>query len=105
MEKVFAQTFTNTANAAVVTVIDALVRVVVPQLADVAIVAGSRLAALGAYIAGTLRMTAEHAQHVLGIAARQRVLFRIVVAQPAGIPALACEALQLHVPAVVLTAQ
>ena len=102
MDEVFPQAFPHPADPAVVTVVYALVGVVVPELADVAVVTGGRFAALDAHFSRPLRIAAEHAEHVLRLSPRQDVVLGVVVAQAAGIPALAGEALQLDVAPVVL---
>jgi hypothetical protein len=102
VEKILAQPLANPAQSAVGAVVDGLVGVVVPELADAAVVVGRRLAALGARIRGLLRTSAEHAEHVLGLAAGKDMVFNAVVAVAARVPPLARGALQLDVAAVVL---
>jgi hypothetical protein len=105
VEKVLAQPLSHPAQAAVGTVVDGLVRIVVPELADPAVVVGRRLRALGAGIRRLLRTPAEHTEHVLGLLARQDMVLDCVVAVPARVPPLARGALQLDVSAVVLAAE
>jgi len=63
--KVLAQALSPSTYAAVWAVVDLLFTVVVPQLADVAIVARSFRLAVVANIRCSLRRATDHAQHVL----------------------------------------
>jgi hypothetical protein len=65
MIEVFAQTFASSADTAVWAMVDLLFAVVVPQLADIAIVACSLQLAVLAVFCRFLRCSARHAQHVL----------------------------------------
>lgn len=64
MEKVFARALADAADAAVVAVVDRLFRVVVPELAHVAVIGGGFFAAVSAVVGGGLGGSAEHAEHV-----------------------------------------
>jgi hypothetical protein len=109
VHKVLAQPFTQPTKPTVIAVIDALVAVVVPQLALVAVVPRSILAALHARLSGGLRRLAQHAEHVLRLLAVQVVgegqVVGGIVAVSAGVPLSAVEALNLDVAFVVHAAQ
>lgn len=105
MNVVFPEPFAPPADAAVVTVVDLLTAVVVPQLADVAVVACSLGAALHAVLGSLLRGAACHAKHVLRLLALQIVVLDGIVTVAAGIPSPTVIALHLHVPFIVLAAQ
>lgn len=70
VEKVLPEADADPAQAAVVTVVDGLVRVVAPELAHVAKVRGGWLLAADTRVRGALRAPTEHAQHVLGLLSR-----------------------------------
>ena len=104
VEEVLVQPMPNSADTTVITVIYGLVYVVAPQFANVAVVLSRTLAAVDTGIGRLLRVTAQHAQHVLGQLPRQDVLLDLVMAQPAGVPFLASRTLELDVPSVVQAA-
>jgi hypothetical protein len=89
MEKVATQTLADATQPAVGTVVDGLVGVVVPQLANAAVVVGRRLPALGARVRRLLRAPAQHAKHVLSLLPREGVVLDGVVAVAARVPPLA----------------
>lgn len=105
VEKVLAQSLSDSTESAVGAMVDGLVRVVVPELAYPAVVVGRRLAALGACIGCLLCAPAEHAEHVFGLLAREDVILDSVVTVAARVPPLTRPALQLDIPAVVLAAE
>lgn len=105
VEEILAQALTDSAQAALGAVVDGLVRVVVPELADVAVVVGGRTAAPDARVRGALGAAAEHAEHVLRLLPRQDVVLDGVVAETARVPPLAAGALQLDVAPVVLASE
>ena len=102
MEEILAETLAYSAYPAVVTVVYALVRVVVPEFADIAVITSGRLAALDAHLPCSLGIAAEHTEHVLRLPPRQDVVFGVVVAETTGIPPLTGETLHLDVAPVVL---
>jgi hypothetical protein len=104
--KILPDALASSAYPTVLTMIDTLRAIVIPQLADVAIVPCPTLPTPLAPLTGGLRSVAKHTQHVLCGAAIEmvRVLFGIV-AVPARVPLLAVEALDLDVAFVVFAAQ
>jgi len=95
----------NSTEPAVGAVVDGLVRVVIPELAYPAVVVGRRLAALGACVGCLLRAPTKHAEHVLGLLAREGVVLDGIVTVAACVPSLARGTLQLDIAAVVLAAE
>jgi hypothetical protein len=104
MEKIFPKSLANSANPTIVAMINTFLAVVVPQLADIAIVVSCIFPALMATLGCRLGISTEHAEHVLRISANQRMLLDFVVAEPARVPFLASEALKLDVSFIMLTA-
>jgi hypothetical protein len=86
-------------------VINPLVWVILPQLTFAAIIPCRVFSALNALLSRRLWCTAEHAQHILGHLAVERVrewkVCGVVVAVTAGDPPLAVVALNFDVPLVV----
>jgi hypothetical protein len=105
MEEVLTKPLANPAQSAVGAVIYGLVRIIVPELANAAVVVGGRLSALDACIRRPLSTTAQHAQHVLGLLAREDMVLHGIVAKPACVPPFAGGALQLNIAAVVLASE
>ena len=103
--EVFAQSFSSATDAAVWAVIDLLLAVVVPELADVTIVTCSFGLTVLADIGCWLRRTASHAQHVLCHLPVQVVVFDGIVTVPTRVPAATFEALYFDVALIVLTTQ
>ena len=93
VEEILAETLAQSADTAVVAMIDALVRVIVPELADGAVVECCVLAAHSAGLRDGLGGAAEHAKHVSGFSSGEDVVFCFVVADSAGVPAFAVAAL------------
>lgn len=79
VEEVPVQPVSNPADATFIAMIDGLVYIVAPQLADAAIVPSCALVAIDTGIGHLLRVAAEHAEHVLGEPPRQGVLFYFVM--------------------------
>lgn len=105
MRVVSAQARTPSANAAVWAMVDLLPRVIVPELADAAVVARRLYAALGARVGCRLRGATGHAQHVLRRLAVQGVVLDVIVAVSTRVPTATVVALHLDIAPVVLTAQ
>jgi hypothetical protein len=105
MHKVLSQTFSNPTNTTIITVINPLIRIILPQLALAAVIPRRVFSTLNALLSGRLRRTTKHAEHILRHLTIQRVrkwqVFGIVVAVPAGEPPLAVVALNLDIPLVV----
>jgi hypothetical protein len=70
MVEILPNAHTDSAYAAVVTVIYVLLRVVVPELADVAIIASRGFTTFLAGVRRFLDGPAEHAQHMLSVLPR-----------------------------------
>lgn len=105
MRVVFPKTLTPPADTAVRTVVDLLPAVVVPQLADVAVVARRLCATLVAGFCCLLRRPTDHAKHVLCPLPVQCMVFHFVVTVTAGVPVPTLVALDFDIALVVLTAQ
>jgi hypothetical protein len=85
--------------------IDLLLAVVVPKLADITIIARRFRLAIDAIVAGLLRCSTYHAKHVLRQLSVQIVIFGSIVTMPAGVPMMAFETLHLHIALIVLAAE
>ena|SRR5690242_1773726 len=105
MRVVFTEAYAASANTTIRAVVDLLSRVVVPELADVAIIACRLYTTLNAGIRGLLWSATGHTEHVLRGLAVQRVVFDFVVAVSARVPVPAIIALDLDIALVVLTPQ
>ena len=105
MIEVLAQTFSSPADTTVWAVVDLLLAVVIPELANVTIVAcGFRLTVL-AHLGCWLGRTACHTQHVLCQLPVQVMVLDCIVAVPARVPAAAFEALHFDIALVMLAAE
>lgn len=82
-----------------------LVRVIVPELADTAVVLCCRATATDARVRDLLGTATEHTKHVLRLVARKDVIFGFVMAEATGVPALAGSTLHLDIAAVVFAAK
>lgn len=100
VEEVLFQAMAHTADSTLITMIDVLVHIITPELADAAVVGGCTLPTLGACIRCFLCMTAKHAEHVFGQFPRQNVLLCLIMAKSAGVPLLAGSTLNLNIPLV-----
>lgn len=105
MIEVLAQTFSSPADTAVWAVVDFLLAVVVPQLADVTVIACSLRLTVLACIGCLLRRTAYHTEHVLCHLPVQVMALDCIVTVSTSIPATTLEALHLDVALVVLAAK
>ena len=105
MIKVLSQTFSPPANAAVWAMVDFLFAVVVPQLADITIIACSLCFTLLAHVACFLGRATEHTQHVLSHLSVQIMVLDCIVTMPTCVPAATLEALHFDVAFVMLATQ
>lgn len=105
VEEVLAKSLANSTNSTVVTVIYALLTVIVPKLANIAVVLSSLLVAVSAILCCRLSMAAQHTQHVLRIPANERMVLDCIMAKPTRVPFFTSIALQLDIPLIVLAAQ
>jgi hypothetical protein len=105
VEEVLPQPFAESTDTAVITVIDRLVRVVVPQFADVTIVMCRWYLALLTHLANRLWGIAEHAEHVFRFSPRESMVLCLIMAEPTCIPSLTSAALQLDIPHVMNAAK
>ena len=102
MVEVFAQTRASPADAAIWAVVDALLAVVIPKLANIAVVTCGWGLAIDAVVSRLLRRSASHAEHVLGQLPVQIVVFYCIMTVSASVPVQAVETLHLYIPLVVL---
>lgn len=105
VEEILAKTYTSSADTAVIAVVNILERVIIPELANVAVIARRRHSAVDADVRCALGAGAQHAQHVLGGLPDEGVVLGRIVTEPARVPFVAGRALRLHVSPVVLAAQ
>jgi hypothetical protein len=63
------------------------------------------LTAVDAHVGSLLRGRADHAEHIPGLGTDEIVVLIRIVAEATGVPLLACEALHLDVPLIVLTSK
>jgi hypothetical protein len=103
--KVLAQTFASAADTAVRTMVNLLFAVVVPQFANVTIIARSLCVTIGADITRFLGRAAKHAQHVLRHLSVQVMVLGCIVTVPASIPAATLKTLHLDIALVMLAAE
>ena len=68
MEIVLAKSLSNSANPAIIAVIDVLLGIIVPQLANIAVVDSQTLLARAAVLSSRLNCLTMHAHHHLGLA-------------------------------------
>ena len=102
MLEIFPQPLALPADAAVGTVIDALRAIIVPQLADVAIIPRRKLATISTLACRGLGRLTEHAKHVARFWSIQRMIFNSIMAKATGIPAATVMTLHFDVALVVL---
>jgi hypothetical protein len=81
---------TNPAYAAVIAMITRLVRIIIPEFADVAVIPRRRCFTGHARLASLLSGSAEHAQHILRLFPNKIVILNLVVAKSASIPPVTC---------------
>jgi hypothetical protein len=106
MHKVLAQPLSSSADPTIPTMIDALPRIVVPQLTYITIIPRRPLATLVTILASRLWGAAQHAQHILrGFAVEVVRGDCSIVAVAAGMPGAAVVALDLDVAFVVGAAE
>ena len=104
VEEVLAKSLANSTNSTIVTVIYALFTVIVPKLANIAVVLSSLLIALSAILCRRLSMAAQHTQHVLRVPANESMVLDCIMAKPTCVPFFTSTTLQLDIPVVVLAA-
>ncbi len=97
VEEILPNALANPADPTVVTVVDALFTVIVPQLAHGTIVPSCTFPTFLAPLTSWLSATAKHAEHVSSFLAIQRMILDLVVAKPARVPPLTGKALEFHV--------
>ena len=102
MVEVFAKTFSFPADTTVRAMVDFLFAIVVPQLAYIAVIAGSLCLTIAAMVGCLLGSSACHAEHVLGSPSVQMVIFYGIVTMSTGIPMPALKALYLDIALVML---
>ena len=85
--------------------VDGLGSSIFPELADVAIVLGCKLAAVDADVRGFLGRPAQHAQHVPRLVPDHLMILAAIMAKGAGIPLLARGTFRLDITLVMLAAQ
>lgn len=105
MYVILPEALTPPANAAVGAVIDLLIAVVVPKLAQFAVVTRRLGPALRAVFSSLLRRPTHHAKHVLRLDPVQIVVFDRIMTVPASVPPPTLEALHLDIALVVLTSE
>jgi hypothetical protein len=105
MNVVLAQADSAPADSAVHAMIDFLAAVVIPQLADIAVIPRGLCPAVGARVPCRLGSPACHAHHVLGLFAIQVMRLYGIVAVPTCVPSPALEALHLDIPLVMLASK
>ena len=104
MEEILAEPLADSANSTIITVVYAFLAVIIPKLADIAVVLGSLLVTMSAIPCRRLSMSAKHAKHILSVSTNERMIFNGVMAEPASIPFLASVALQLDISMIMLAA-
>lgn len=100
--EIFTQAFSSSADATVWAVVDLLLAIVVPELANVTVVTCGLSLTVLADIGCWLRGAARHAQHVLCHLPVQVVVFSGIVAVPTRVPAATLKALYFDIALVVL---
>lgn len=105
MGVVFPETCTTSADTAIWTVVDLFPCIVVPELADVAVVARRLHATFLTRVSCLLRCSARHAKHVLCCFPVQCMVLNFIMAVPARVPVSTLVALDLDIALVVLAAQ
>src|SRR2546421_10250740 len=105
MEKVFPQTLSESADATIIAVVNRLLWIIIPKLANGAVVASSLISARVASLRCSLRSVAQHAQHVFGLCSWKWMVFHVIVTKSASIPTPARAALHFDVAFVVFTAK
>lgn len=105
MEEVLPQALPSSTNTAVVAMIDVLVGMVIPKLADVTEVPGSGDMTVGAAFRSLLGARTQHAKHIFGVLPNELVVLDGVMAESARVPLGARRALKLDVASVMLTAK
>jgi hypothetical protein len=93
MEVILAKSLPAATDSAVIAVVNRFFPVIVPELADRAVIASSNRTAGFAPLAGRLRGLAQHTEHKLGFSPFQGMVLDGVMAEPASIPSLASKTL------------
>lgn len=93
MKEVLPKTLSNPTDSTIVTVINAFLVIVIPELAYATIVPRSPFTAVQAYFSSWLTPPAKHTEHVLGFSSVQRVIFHLIMTKSTGVPATAGRAL------------
>jgi hypothetical protein len=88
MEEILSKASAFPANATIIAVVNALIWIIIPQLAHVAIVPGSPLATSNAQLASSLCTSTDHTEHVFGSFPVQDVIFNLIMAQSTGVPSI-----------------
>lgn len=97
MVKVFPKALTDPTDSAIITVIDAFLAVIVPELADSAVVPCSTLTTLYTMFRGGLGGAAEHTKHILRFFSIKGVVLHFIMAKSASVPPFAGRTLQLYI--------
>ena len=93
MKEILPETLSDTTNTTIVAMIDALVRIIVPKLANIAVIPSTSLPTHSACFRCRLRTATEHTEHILRFLTVQHVVLYSVMTEAAGVPSMACGAL------------
>ena len=105
MEEVLSKTSAFPTDATIIAMIDALIRVVIPQLANVAVIPSGSFTTPYTEFSSSLSTTTNHAEHILGVLTNKNMIFCFIMAQPTSIPSVAGGTLKFDISFIVFTAQ
>jgi hypothetical protein len=88
VKEVFSKTSAFPAYATIMAVINVLIRIIVPKLANVTIIPGCSFAAANAKLAGPLGAATEHTEHIFGCLSVQNMVLGLIMAQSTGEPSI-----------------
>lgn len=93
VEEILPQALPDAANPTIVAVIYALLGIIVPKLAKIAIILCGLLAAFSTPLCSRLSMSTKHAKHILCLVPNEMMALDLIVTESACVPLLACIAL------------
>lgn len=103
VEEVLPKPSSNPANATIGAVVNAPVRIVVPEFADGAVIHSGCLPTTRACLTHSLSRTAVHAKHVLRVLCDHGMVLSLIMTETTRVPVTTHRTLGLDVPLVMLT--
>ena len=105
MDVVFTEAFAFSTYTTSIAMVDLLAAIVIPKLADIAVIPCRMLTAIDAVFRSSLGCSTRHAKHVLCHPPIEIVVLNSIVTMPAGVPVPTLETLYFDVALVVLASK